>query len=85
MFFTCHEIMDSLLNTSTSPTDDITENAPKICKTIETSYLTTMMKNMKGGLIMHLKYILSKGFLYISLVEYSAKEAVLFDHNSGLP
>lgn len=76
--------MDGLLNMSTSPSDSITESAPKIYKTIQTAQLATMMKNMKE--INHVpKNTPSKELLYILLVEYSARETILFDHNSGLP
>lgn len=40
--------MDSLLNTSTSPTDDITENAPKICKTIRDFTFNNNDENYEG-------------------------------------
>lgn len=82
--FTCHEIMDSFFNMSTSPSDNITENSPKIYKTIQSSHLATMVKNIMERLIIHLKYIPSKEPLYILLAEYSAKNTILFDHNSGL-
>lgn len=39
--------MDSLLNMSISPSDNITESAPEIYKTTQTAHLVTMMKNMK--------------------------------------